>query len=63
MCCDEALPSDECELPEDGAAGCGAIGGRNAAAGCVNGNGTGSGKPSDTGTVLLFKAGKCRLFS
>lgn len=48
VCWDEALPSDECELPEEGAAGCGAIGGRKAAAGCGNGNGTGSWKPSWT---------------
>lgn len=44
MCCEETLPSEECELPDEGACGGGACGGRNA--GCGKGNDTGSWKAS-----------------
>ena len=60
MCWDEALPSDEWELPEEGAAGWGAMGGRKAAAGCGNGKGNWN---SGTATFLLFSWGMCRELS
>lgn len=59
VCWEDALPSEEWELPEDGAAACGAIGGRKAAAGCENGNGAGNWKPSGN-WMFLLKGGKLR---
>lgn len=64
VCWEDALPSDECELPDDGTAGFGKCGAIKGVAGCVNGNPTGMWKLSCI-FKFLFGIGKliCREFS